>query len=271
MRFVDYSFPLLQASLSRLRAGQPINLRHYNSLIAWLALAHDALVDPDRHLARSSNEGSLGDLLFESIKAPSQIGETTRAALGGIETTPSRATGWPETIASALSGAARELGRNYRFLPQQVPDSIGARSGGQDQLRFVGLANDFALSAIDPTALPQTTAIWINPSSVTTILAIQPTIEAMLRAVVNGELDRLPSLVAANPQLTWLADERRVNAMRSEATLVVVLIAMLVALSMLGRPKLRTGGAGQNKAGPIRMPGPNQPIGRAGAGPARLA
>lgn len=267
MRFVDYSFALLQTALERLRAGQPINVRHYNGIIAWFALAHDALLDPSRHVARSSNEGSLGDLLFATITAPAPLGDSAQAALAGVARVPAGAPVWQQTIGAGLSGAARELARTYRFLPERTEDAVP----GGPVFRAVGLGGDFAWSAIDPTALDLATVVWLHPSTITTILALRSTITAMLRALVNGQDAQLPALAAGSPQLVWLADERRVSAMRSEATMVVVLIAMLVALSWLGRKKPRAVSAQREKAGPIRMPGPNQPIGRTGSGPARLA
>lgn len=88
MRFVDYSHALLNTALTRLAAGEPINVRHYNAIIAWLALTNDALVAPEAHLLRSPNEGSLGALTYPTVRAPAPLGQSIEAFVAGMARPP---------------------------------------------------------------------------------------------------------------------------------------------------------------------------------------
>jgi hypothetical protein len=278
MRFVDYSHALLSTGFTRLSDGAPINVRHYNAIIAWLALANDALVSPETHLLRSPNEGSLGEVVYPSVRAPSPLGQELTAFVAGQARPTKDTPAWGVVIANALTGATRELRSNFRILSDRVGDSIVGRDNGVDVYSIAALVNDFELSSIDPTALDASTVIHVNPATATAVLSIRPVIEQALQALVSGDAAQLPLIVSQSSQLSWFAEERRVSALRSEGALGAVLVALLVIVLMLNRSAKKARRAAEGlavsdggRAGALRLPGPNQPIGRAGMGPTRLA
>lgn len=276
MRFVDYSHALLNTALTRLAAGEPINVRHYNAIIAWLALTNDALVAPEAHLLRSPNEGSLGALTYPTVRAPAPLGQSIEAFVAGMARPTKDTPAWGVVVGNALTGAARDLGSNYRILPERVGDSIPGRPNGTDVYGVAALVNDFELSAIDPTALDPTTVIHVNPATASAVVSIRSVLEQALQALVSGEDARLPTIIGQSAQLSWLAEERRVSALRTEAALGAVLAVLLVIAVMLNRAAKKAARAAttvitNDRAGALRLPGPNQPIGRAGMGPTKLA
>jgi len=276
MRFVDYSYALLNTAFARLSAGAPINVHHYNAIVTWLALVNDALVDPDGHLLRSSNEGSLGELMFPSVRAPSQIGQSLSAFVAGVNRPDDASPAWAVVVNNALSGAARDLFANMRITAQHVSDSIPSAPSGVGSYSIAALANDFELSAIDPTAVDATAVVHVNPATATSLSTIRSSLDQMLHALVNGQRAQIPAIVQSSQQLQWLAEERRITAQRTEIALVSILLALVVIVMLIGRSSARRATPSKEqsnagKAGPIRLPGPNQPIGRAGMGPTKFA
>lgn len=276
MRFVDYSYSLLDAAMLRLAANQPINVRHYNALVAWLALANDALVAPDGHALRSSNEGALGELMYPTLAAPSQIGQSVMAVLAGYDRPSSNSPAWAPMINNALAGVALELSNNLRITSEHTGDARPGSEAGTNTYSVVALANEFALAAIDPTALDSNTVVHLNPSTSATIAAIRPTIDQAMHALVSNQQAQVPTILQSNQQIRWLADERRVSAQRSEITVVSMLFALLAIVVLISRSSAKKAPrtvqqSSKDRAGPIRLPGPHQPIGRVGAGPTKLA